>query len=114
MGLVLALGVPASAQAACYTSRFSFFPGMNTSAMMQAPSGKSCGAIVHAAGQSRFDSVRVTVPPANGTAVSRQGVGVTYRSKPGFKGQDSFTFTVTGRMRRGEGTATIRMNVTVN
>lgn len=41
-------------------------------------------------------------------------MGFLYQSKPGFKGQDSFTLVVRVRSNAGPGSSTIRVNVTVN
>jgi hypothetical protein len=44
---------------------------------------------------------------------ARAGGGVTYRASPGYKGEDSFVFTVTGKMHTGSGTAMIKISVNV-
>jgi hypothetical protein len=101
------------ASAECSVQRFSFFAGAEANSIMTVTSGKSCGVILHASGRSRFDNVGILGQPKHGTLSSRMGVGVTYRSSPGFKGDDAFVFTVTGQMRTGHGTATIKIRVSV-
>jgi len=108
--LVAAAG---TAAAECQVDRFSFGPGQTTETGMSVGSGQSCGVIVYAGARSRFDSVAIVARPRNGSLVPRSGVGVTYRSKPGYRGPDSFSFTITGQMTRGAGTATIRVSVNV-
>ena len=60
-------------------------------------------------GQQRQGSVR----PKHGTLSARAGGGVAYKTPAGYKGEDSFVFTVTGQMHTGNGTATIRISVNV-
>lgn len=108
--LVAAAG---TAAAECQVGRFGFAPAQTSETTMSVGSGQSCGVIVHAGPNSRFDSVAIAAQPRNGSLVSRSGVGFTYRSRPGYRGPDSFSFTITGRMARGTGTATIRVSVNV-
>lgn len=108
--LVAAAG---TAAAECHVDRFRFAPGQTTETTMTVSSGQSCGVIVHAGRNSRFDSVAFAAQPRNGSLVPRSGVGVTYRSRPAYRGPDTFSFTITGRMTSGSGTATIRVSVNV-
>ena len=102
-----------AALAECWVARFGFHRGQTSDTTMTVTSGASCGVLVYAGGRSRFDSVAITAAPRNGTLSPRSGVGVTYRSKTGYHGTDTFAFAVTGRLASGQGTATIRVNVTV-
>jgi hypothetical protein len=112
--LVLFVASSNTAQAACSVGRFGLFAGATTETTMVVSSGANCGINVRPGREGRFDSTRIVTPAKNGT-VSRHAVGgFTYRSKPGFKGQDSFAFAVTGKIRSVEGTATVRVSVTVN
>jgi hypothetical protein len=112
-GVILATLLPAVAHADCRVLRFNMFPGTESSSTMYAPSGRNCGVIVHASGSSRFDSISIVAQPKHGTLVARTGVGVTYRSQPGYKGEDSFAYAVTGQFKGGSGTARNRINVIV-
>jgi hypothetical protein len=103
----------APALAECSVTRFSFYPGAQVSSSMIVSSGKSCGINLHAAGESRFDNVGISARPKHGTLSARVGGGVTYKAPAGYKGEDSFVFTVTGQMHTGNGTATIRISVNV-
>lgn len=102
----------ASAQAC--NARFSFTFSQVSTGTMAAVSGVPCAATAERTGGTTvIKSVKVTVPPKNGSA-SSGAHGVTYRSKAGFKGSDSFTFTIFGDGKAGQNTtATIQMSVTV-
>jgi len=90
------------------------FPGAEVNSTMMVSSGKPCGVVLFAGGQSRFDSIGVTARPKHGSLLPRAGVGVTYLSSRGYKGVDEFAFTVTGQMPGGgRGTATVRIRVNV-
>ena len=69
--------------------------GSDTSTVMQVGSGKRCSVTLHAGGRSVFSGVAISAQARNGT-VRAGSSGVTYQSKPGYKGADAFAFTVTG------------------
>ena len=104
---------PLAAQAAC-SANFSFTFGQATGGTMTASTGQPCAANVsRTGGKTVIKSVKVAAAPRNGTASAGTN-GVTYRSKPGFKGSDAFTFTIFGDGNAGNNlTATIQMSVTV-
>jgi hypothetical protein len=79
---------------------------------MHVTKGSSCSINVHAGGRSSFTGISISARPRNGVAGTRS-VGVSYRPKPGFAGNDAFTFAVSGQFASGTGTAVIRVNVTV-
>jgi len=112
-GIALVAASAGSARAECNVMRFRFFPAVQSESTMTVTSGRNCGVILHAGGRSRFDAVGIVQRPQHGPLSPRSGVGVTYRSSPGYKGADSFTFTVKGSMSGGNGTATIRIGVSV-
>src|SRR5207248_5565 len=87
---------------ACNTARFRFNFGSDTSTDMHVGSGKSCSIPLRTGSRSTFSGVAISAPARNGKA-SAGGSGVTYQSKPGFKGADSFAFTVTGTGASGSG-----------
>ena len=101
----------ASAHAECAFVRFLF--GSDAATSMQVGSGQPCHIGVRAGARSVFESVRVSSQASNGTVSPSGQSGVVYRSKPGFRGADSFAFTVTGRGPSSSGPATIRVSVTV-
>jgi len=97
---------------ACNTVRFNFRFGSETSTVMHVGSGKPCPITLRTSARSTFSSVTVSAPARNGT-VRAGGSGVTYQSKPGFAGADSFAFTVTGSGASGSGKSTVQVAVTV-
>jgi hypothetical protein len=103
----------ASAHAECAFVRFRFLFGSDAATSMQVGSGQPCHIGVRAGARSVFESVRVSSQASNGTVSPSGQSGVVYRSKPGFRGADSFAFTVTGRGPSSSGPATIRVSVTV-
>ena len=111
---VLSLAMlPGPARAECRVEGFHFFAGSETETNMTVSSGKRCGFIVHAAGRSRFDNLGIAQRPGHGALSSRSGVGFDYTSAAAYKGEDAFVVTVTGAMRTGNGTARIKVHVTV-
>jgi hypothetical protein len=100
------------AEAACVVPRFPFHVNQTSDAYMHVTKGSSCSIIVHAGGRSSFSGISISTRPRNGEAGTRS-VGVSYRPKPGFVGNDTFTFAVSGQFASGTGTAIIRVNVTV-
>lgn len=79
---------------------------------MYVTKGSGCAINVHAGGRSRFDGISISARPRNGVVTTRS-VGVAYRPKPGFTGNDVFVFAVKGQFASGEGAAVIRVSVTV-
>jgi hypothetical protein len=59
------------------------------------------------------DELKMTTLPANGTVTARGRTGVTYRPGTNFKGEDFFAFTMRGHVAAQEGTALVRVRVTV-
>ena len=97
---------------ACSTVRFRFTFGSETSTVMHVASGKPCAIPLRTGARSTFSGVTISAPARNGSA-SASSSGVTYQSKPGFKGADSFAFTVSGTNASGPGKATVQVAVTV-
>src|ERR1043165_8886291 len=99
---------------ACSVARFRFPTfGSNTGTDMHVTSGKPCPIRVRTGGRSTFSAVTVSAPARNGTARSDGSSGVVYQSKPGYKGADSFAFTVSGKGPSGSGTSTVQVGVVV-
>jgi hypothetical protein len=112
--VIFFLMLSAGAQAAsCVTSAYFMFNMVN-SGIMGAKSGIPCYHIINAwAGTTVIKSVRIVSPPKNGSA-SALSNGYTYQSKPGFKGNDAFTYEVFGDGKVGRNvTATIQLSVYV-
>ncbi|MFN3349386.1 Ig-like domain-containing protein [Pseudorhodoplanes sp.] len=86
--------------------------GSNTSTSMSVGSGQPCQVYVNVGGTNIITSVAVTAHPSHGTASARDDI-VTYRSRPGFTGQDSFTFSLSGSGPGGSGTSSVQVSVSV-
>jgi hypothetical protein len=86
--------------------------GSNTSTAMSAGSGQPCQVYASVGGTNIVTSVSVIAPPREGTASVSDNV-VTYQSRPGFTGQDSFTFSVSGSGPGGSGSSSVQVSVSV-
>jgi hypothetical protein len=101
-----------AAEAGCVVPGFSFHVNQTSEASMHITRGSACFINVQAGGRSRFESIAISARPRNGVVATRS-VGVSYRPKPGFIGNDVFAFSVRGQLAGGTGTATVRVTVTV-
>ena len=110
-GLLLLLG---NTQAEACVARFGFTFTQTSSGSMGANSGQPCSAQAERTGSKTvIRKVTIIAAPRNGTASAGRH-GVTYRSKPGYKGDDAFAFTIFGDGNAGTNTtATVQMAVTV-
>ena len=97
---------------ACSLAPFGVNFGWDTSTVLQVGSGKGCSVLLHAGARSTFSGIAISAPARNGTAHAGSSA-VSYRSKPGYKGADTFAFTVTGADTRGSGKFTVQVGVTV-
>ena len=60
-----------------------------------------------------IETVKLLSPPQSGD-VNLLGPGFSYRAKPDFHGDDSFTVVVSGTINKVRGTSTIRVLVSVD
>jgi len=114
--LVLAtilLSVCGTADAAPCAMGFSFNFGSDTSTTMLVPHDGRCWMSLHAGARSTFSAVSISAPARNGTAHAEGAGRIIYRSRRGYRGDDSFSFTVSGSGARGPGKTTVRVAVTV-
>ena len=103
----------ASAQAQCAVQPWSIpYLGSNTSTTMAAASGQPCQIYPSVGGSGVMTGIAISAPASNGTASASSDV-IVYQSRPGFTGQDSFTFTITGNGPGGSGTSAVQVGVTV-
>jgi Bacterial Ig domain len=111
---VLLMMLSAGARADTCIAKYHFMFDQVVPGTMAAASGIPCVSnFSWTAATTVVKSVRVASPPKNGSA-SAGSAGVTYRSNPGFKGSDAFTFTVFGDGKVGHNkTATVQMMVSV-
>jgi hypothetical protein len=87
--------------------------GANSSTRMLVGSGESCNLDADTGGTNIIESVVISSPARNGTARVDASNTVWYQSQPGFTGQDSFAFIVTGSGGGGTGSSTVQVSVTV-
>lgn len=97
--ICVATGAASNAAAACSHERFKGTPDAVTTIQMKVSSGEPCG-VRHMTTrygkgeQRRFPSTQMTLTgrPKNGTATI-SGSRVTYVSRKGYTGSDTFTYT---------------------
>jgi hypothetical protein len=97
---------------ACNFVNFRFFFGTDSSTDMQARSGQPCSMPLITGGRASYSGIVISRPARGGTARADSS-GVTYQSKPGYKGADSFAFTVSGTTPIRTGRTTVEVSVTV-
>ena len=97
---------------ACNVVPFRFDFGSDNSTVMQVGSGRRCSVILSAGPRSTFSGVAISAPARNGT-VRAGSSGAGYQSKPGYKGADSFAFTLAGTGPSGSWKSTVQVSVTV-
>ncbi|MET0869076.1 MAG: Ig-like domain-containing protein [Pseudorhodoplanes sp.] len=103
----------APAYAQCAVQPWSIpYLGSNTSTTMAAGSGQPCQIYPSVGGTNVMTGIAIVAPANNGTASASNDV-IVYQSQPGFTGQDSFTFTITGNGPGGSGTSAVQVGVTV-
>jgi hypothetical protein len=86
--------------------------GSDADISIAVPGRTPCTILVRA-GDAVLDEVAITAPPGRGTLAARGRTGVTYRPSPGFKGDDSFAFSLRGRSSAVTGTSTIRVRARI-
>ena len=87
--------------------------GSNTSTTMDANSGQPCAIDGGAGGTAYMQSVTVAARPRHGSVSIGAGFVVTYQSRPGYTGPDSFAYAVRGSAPSGTGTSIVRVRVKV-
>jgi hypothetical protein len=116
LGCVALAAIPTSASAKCHFDFMRFrFAGESSTSNASASSGQACG--VRLTGQ-RMSGIDIGQQPAHGSVTSTGSSGdyrVTYTSKAGYKGPDSFSFVVHGIFFRNNlpGITTQTINVDV-
>jgi hypothetical protein len=104
------------ADAGCRFSAFRFSWGSNTSTNVLVTGGSTCAINLRAGSSSAFQSIRISSRPAHGTAGAASSYSVAYRPNAGFRGSDSFAFTVSGKSAQTNNmvkSTTIQVSVTV-
>ena len=112
---LVALAVaPQQAFAYCAVAPF-YFPyfGSNTSTTMDADRGQTCAIDAGSGGTAYMQSVTVDARPRHGSVPIGEGFVVTYQSRRGYTGPDSFAYAVRGSAPSGSGTSIVRVSVRV-
>jgi hypothetical protein len=109
--LLLALCVEASAR--CSVPRIPTFDNQTSHGNMSADSGKPCR-IRFSSSSGPMSSVEIVQRPSSGTLTTDGLMGVTYRSRAGYTGSDSFIYARKGLTKAGTpSTRTVQVSVTV-
>jgi hypothetical protein len=113
---VLLLLATTPCQAECHVDHFNFYHGSEAPATMHVSSGAPCLMKFTNHGRSNIDSIAITKQASHGTASwngSTAYPGVSYRSSPGYKGEDEFSFDISGASGRSTSPASVRVSVEV-
>jgi hypothetical protein len=114
VSLVALTGAPQQAFAYCAFTRVNIpYFGSNAITTMNADSGQPCTIDGRAGGTAYMQSVTVAARPSHGSVSIGAGFVVTYRSRPGYRGPDSFAYAVRGSAPSGTGTSIVRVSVNV-
>jgi hypothetical protein len=108
--LFLLIGLADGARAECITRWLGHWGVDSTAHVLM--DGGICGLPMHTQGTSEIHSIKITARPRHGQAGVR-GYVVAYRAKPGFKGQDSFSIVIKGRLSGQPKSMNVRVAVTV-
>ncbi|MGB7973582.1 MAG: hypothetical protein WCF81_04370 [Roseiarcus sp.] len=112
--LLLLAATPCRAD--CHVDHFNYFHGSEVPATMHVSSGAPCLMKFTNGGKSNIDSIAITRQASHGAASwngSTAYPGVSYRSSPGYKGQDEFSFDISGASTRSPSPASVRVSVEV-
>jgi len=110
--VLLLTGAGIAEAAACNFVTFRFFFGTDSNTDMTARSGQPCSMPLITGGRASYSGIRISRPARAGTARADSS-GVTYQSRPAYKGPDSFTFTVSGTTPHRTGSTTVLVRVVV-
>ena len=87
--------------------------GIETAVSIALPANRPCTILVRP-GNATLDAITVVSPPERGTLTPRGRTGVVYRPPPGFKGGETFDFSLRGRSSSTYETSTIRVRANIN
>ena len=113
---MLSLLAATPCKAECHVDYFRYYHGSETSTIMHVSSGASCGITFSIGGKSSIDLIGITEQAKHGAA-SWNGFkaypGVTYRSSPGYRGQDQFLLSISGPSTLSDRPAFTRVSLVV-
>jgi hypothetical protein len=87
--------------------------GLKTEVSVALPANTPCTILVQH-GSTPLDGLTIDAAPERGTLTPRGRTGVVYRPRPGFKGADTFDFSVQGRSSSAYETSTVRVRAMIN
>jgi hypothetical protein len=108
IGLAAAWLMPAS----CQSKPVPFVAGLTFNVSVAVPAGRACTVSVEI-GSVAVKSFQIELPPAHGDVVARGRTGVVYLPQSGFKGDDTFAFSIEGTSEISSGKAVVRVNAAV-
>ena len=98
--------------AACNFVNFRFFFGTDSDTDMTTRSGQPCSMPLITGGRASYSGIVISRQARAGRARADSS-GVTYQSRPGYTGPDSFAFTVSGTNPHTTGSTTVVVRVQV-
>lgn len=101
------------AVASCTVPRFNFWLGNPASASMAADSGVPCSINVWQGPGGEFKTVFTAKGPAHGAVRAKGPRTMVYRSRPGYRGADSFVIAIRGTKLGAAAATDLTVNVTV-
>jgi len=111
--LTTALWSPfADATGHCRTSPLVFRPGATVETQVTVAQQQACSVYVNP-GSAMVNAMAVTAPPSAGTVSARGRTGVVYRASAGFRGDDTFAFVLSGKIREDVAPMTVKVRVSV-
>jgi hypothetical protein len=108
IGLAAAWLMPAS----CQSKPVPFVAGLTFNVAVAVPAGRACTISVEI-GSVAVKSFQIEAPPAHGEVVARGRTGVVYLPQSGFKGDDTFAFSIEGSSEISTGKSVVRVNAAV-
>jgi hypothetical protein len=112
--LLLLAATPCKAD--CHVDHFNYYHGSESPATMRVSSGAPCSMKFTISGKSSIDSIAITKQPGHGIASWNGSTAypeVSYRSPPGYKGQDEFSLDILGPSQRSASPASMHVSVEV-
>ena len=113
---ILLLLAATPCEAKCNVDHFRYYHGSEAPATMHVTGGASCDMNFSNGAKSSIDSIAITEQAKHGAASWNGSCGypkVTYKSSPGYRGQDEFLLSISGASVRSDSPAMLRVSVDV-
>jgi hypothetical protein len=115
LGAVYLAATPQAARAAeCVIYRHEIVFAADSEVRMKVESGKDCRVMFPLGPKARVDKSEITTHPFYGGARLHGMSGAYYRSNPGYRGPDHFSFSFCGEGGGRTGCADVQVKVTVH